>query len=87
MDSNINVVMQALEDLGNDDVPKNVREKVAVTMRTLQGNNGDGIIRVSRALQELEGIAEDNNLDAFARSKLFNIVSLLESATLNSSGR
>ena len=86
MESKLCGVMQALEELGNDDVPKNVKVKVSVTIKTLQ-ESGDGIMKISRALHELEELAEDNNLDSFTRSRLFNIVSLLESATLQKAGR
>ena len=73
--------VQALQDLGNEDVPKNVRLKVECTLKTLQDLNGDGVMKVSRALHELEALAEDSNLDSFIRMRLLNIVSLLECVT------
>lgn len=77
----LNPVMQALHELGNEEVPRNVRLKVECTLKTLQDLNGDGVMRVSRALHELEELAEDCNLDSFIRMRLLNIVSLLESVT------
>ena len=35
-------------------------------------------IKVSRALHELESIAEDNNMQSYTRMQIFNIVSALE---------
>jgi len=73
--------VQALQELGNEEVPRNVRLKVECTLKTLQDLNGDGVMKVSRALHELETLAEDSNLDSFIRMRLLNIVSLLESVT------
>ncbi len=77
----LNPVMQALQDLGNEEVPRNVRLKVECTIKTLQDLNGDGVMKVSRALHGLEELAEDCNLDSFIRMRILNIVSLLESVT------
>jgi len=77
----LNPAVQALQDLGNEEVPRNVRLKVECTLKTLQDLNGDGVMKVSRALHELEALAEDCNLDSFIRMRILNIVSLLESVT------
>jgi uncharacterized protein (UPF0147 family) len=77
----LNPAMQALHELGNEDVPRNVKLKVDCTLKTLQNLNGDGVMNVNRALHELEELTDDCNLDSFTRMRILNIVSLLESAT------
>ena len=72
-------VLFALQELHEDEyVPKNVKLKVAQTMELLN-QEGEISIRKSKALTELEALTEDANVEAYTRSQLFNVVSLLES--------
>lgn len=72
------MVIAALRELEQDnDVPKNVKASIATTIQILE-QDGELSIKVSRALQELERLAEDNNMQAYTRTRIFNIVSLLE---------
>ncbi len=70
--------LSALKELESDSqIPKNVKAKIASTIQTLE-QEGETSIKVSRALQELEQLAEDNNMQSYTRTQIFNIVSLLE---------
>jgi uncharacterized protein (UPF0147 family) len=68
----------ALHELEQDTTtPKNVKTKVASTLKILN-ENGEVSIKKSRALHELEELSEDINVQSYTRTQLFNIVSLLE---------
>ena len=62
------------EDLG---VPKNVREKLSEAVSVLS-SNGDISMNVSKALHMLDELSEDNNLQVYTRTQLWNVVSMLE---------
>ncbi len=74
----ITAVIAALRELEQDNqVPKNVKTKITGTISVLE-QEGEMPIKVSKALQELEQLTEDNNMQAYTRTQIFNIVSLLE---------
>jgi uncharacterized protein (UPF0147 family) len=68
----------ALHELEQDTTtPKNVKTKVASTLKILS-ENGEVSLKKSRAMHELEELSEDINVQSYTRTQLFNIVSLLE---------
>ena len=74
----IQQVISALKELEQDtSTPKNVKLKVALTLKVLN-ENSETSIKVSKALHELEDIAQDSNVQSYTRTQIFNIVSLLE---------
>jgi len=74
----LTMVIAALRELEQDNqVPKNVKSKITGTITVLE-QAGEMPIKVSKALQELEQLTEDNNMQAYTRTQIFNIVSLLE---------
>ncbi len=74
----LTMVIAALRELEQDNqVPKNIKTKITSTITVLE-ETGEMPIKVSRALQELEQLTEDNNMQAYTRTQIFNIVSLLE---------
>lgn len=78
MDEKLLVVIQSLRELEEDtQVPKNVKVRIANTLKTLE-QTSELSIRISRALSELEELSDDANMQAFTRTQLFNIVSMLE---------
>lgn len=78
MDEKINAVIQALQEVEVDySVPKNVKEKISGTIKLL-GEKTDLSIKLNKALQSLEDLTDDINMEAFTRSQIFNIVSMLE---------
>lgn len=75
----LNSVIAALRELEQDvSVPKNVKTRIANTIKALEQEKGEKSLKIHKALQELEEIADDANMDPTARTQLFNIVSLLE---------
>ena len=78
----IDVLQQALlalEELSCDScVPRNVRSVVVSAIEVLSKED-DLQVKVSSALNRLESVADDSNMQPITRSQLFNVVSLLES--------
>ena len=73
-------VVSALKQLHEDtETPRNVKTKIISTIQLLSAQS-ETSIKVSKALGELEGIAEDINMPSYTRTQIFNIVSLLEIA-------
>ena len=71
-------VIVSLEQLKEDSsTPRNVKLKIEATIKALQEENAVSL-RASKALHELEDIAEDNNMQPHIRTQIFNVVSLLE---------
>jgi len=77
MDQLQNVIL-ALQELEQDpSTPRNVKARLASTIKVLN-EKSETSIKVSRALHELEDLTDDSNVQAYTRTQLFNIVSLLE---------
>ncbi len=72
-------VILALEGLLEDaTVPRNVKQKIINMISILKDDSLDISMRVDKLMQELDEIANDNNLQAFTRTQIWNLVSLLE---------
>ncbi len=72
-------ILESLEDIRDDStVPKNVRSKIDEMISTLKDEGAEISLRVDKVQQELEDISSDSNLQAFTRTQLWNVVSLLE---------
>ena len=75
----INDVIAMISELREDTtVPKNVKEKVQEIIQTLNDEKTEPLIRKNKALQILDGIAEDSNLQSYTRTQIWNVVSMLE---------
>jgi len=79
MNEKLTDVAKALEELRHDaTVPKNVKQKIDEIITGLQ--NGEELsIMVNRALNDLDEISDNNNIQPYTRTQIWNIVSLLES--------
>ncbi|MCH8004218.1 MAG: UPF0147 family protein [Nanoarchaeota archaeon] len=67
-----------LDELKDDvTVPKNVRLKIGKIIQVLNEKT-EKDIKVSKALNELEEIADDVNLQSYARTQVWNVISALE---------
>ncbi len=71
-------VLAAIEEMQEDStVPRNVKMRLLEIAKLLQ-SDGDISMRVNKALDELDEISDDANLQSFTRTQLWNIVSMLE---------
>lgn len=69
------------EMLEDTTVPKNVKEKVHNSLQFLN-HDIELSIKVNKVLSELEELSDDINMQAYTRTQIWNIVSLLEKALL-----
>ncbi len=74
---NAEIVENLKSLLQEEDLPKNILEKISQTIAILEQKKVDNVA-VSRALQDLCDVAENASLEAHHRMQLFNVVSLLE---------
>lgn len=74
-------VISAISELQEDNtVPKNVKEKVLAILETLRNEKMELSMRVDKARQILDEVAEDSNLQSYTRTQVWNVVSMLEKA-------
>lgn len=71
-------VIETMNELLTDNtVPKNVKQKLELIIKSLQ-QQGDLSLQVNKALSILEEISEDVNLQPYTRTQIWNLVSMLE---------
>ena len=76
--SEVDTVINSLSEIQEDaTVPRNVRAKIESIISSLKGDS-ELSIKVSKALNELDGVAGDINLQAYTRTQIWNIMSALE---------
>lgn len=72
-------IIAAISELQDDNtVPKNVKERVHAVIETLKDEKLEVSIKVNKALQLLDSLSEDSNLQSYTRTQLWNVVSMLE---------
>ncbi|MBI5398702.1 UPF0147 family protein [Candidatus Woesearchaeota archaeon] len=77
-DDRIAGIIEALRELTQDStVPRNIKMKVESVIQSL-AEDTDVSIRVNKALSELDEISDDTNLQAYTRTQIWNITSMLE---------
>ncbi len=71
--------IEALEELRTDNtVPKNIKQKIAGIIESLKDGK-ELSMKINRALNELDEISDNNNIQPYTRTQIWNVVSLLES--------
>ena len=74
----ITEIIETLSELNEDpSVPKNVKSKIEGIMSSLK-EEGEIPLKISKALNMLDEIADDNNLQSYTRTQIWNVVSVLE---------
>ncbi len=72
--------LELLEELCEDEsLPKNIRSVCAESKKVLGSDEEIGL-RIDSAVHILNSLAENSNISVYARTQLWNIISLLESA-------
>jgi len=72
-------ILEVLTDLLLDpSVPKNVKTKIQTMIDALE-EDIEISLRVNKALSILDEISDDNNLQSYTRTQIWNIASMLES--------
>ena len=81
--SEVDVVVNSLNEIQVDaTVPRNVRTKIEAIVNTLKEDT-ELSIKVNKALNELDEIANDVNLQSYTRTQIWNIMSVLEKFNQN----
>ena len=76
--SKISGIMDILSQIEEDDtIPKGMRIKIKNAMESLEKCNES--IVIDKAIQELDNIVEDPELPIYAKTQIWNAVSILES--------
>ncbi|MFC1722522.1 UPF0147 family protein [Nanoarchaeota archaeon] len=79
MDDKIKNIITALEELSIDNtVPRNIKARVDEVIQTLKGEGDDMDMKINKALADLDDISDDSNIQAFTRTQIWNIASMLE---------
>ena len=74
----IDNIIETLAELEEDvTVPRNVKLKIQAIVNNLK-EDVEPPIKISKALSELDEIADDINLQAYTRTQIWNVVSALE---------
>lgn len=65
------------ELLSDHSVPRNIKMKIEEVV-TFLNNTTDRSLKVNKALSILEEISDDNNIQTYTRTQIWNAVSMLE---------
>ncbi len=72
-------VMRLLDEIINDrTVPKNIRAAAEESKNNLNNDGENMELRISMAIHILDEIINDPNMPLYARTKIWNVVSVLE---------
>ena len=75
------IIETLLELVDDNTVPKNIKSKINEIINVLKKDN-DESINISKALGMIEEISDDNNIQPYTRTQIWNIASALETAQL-----
>ncbi len=77
-EDSLNQIVEVLSELKEDQgVPRNVKTKIENTIKILE-ESAELSIKVNKALHELDDVVDDTNIQAYTRTQMLNIVSMLE---------
>ncbi len=76
----INDISELLSEVSEDrTVPRNIRGAAANAMDVLKDDKKESVVKASEAISLLDEISTDLNMPVHARTKIWNIVGMLES--------
>ena len=80
--SELDIIIKGLSEIHEDSsVPRNVRIQIYSIVARLR-EEIETPIKLNRALNELDDIASDCNLQSYTRTQVWNVMSLLEKSML-----
>ena len=77
MNTLILMINELLEDKS---VPKNVRAKMEKVRSNLEDKKQENDVKIGMSINIMDDISNDPNLPMYARTKIWNIVSIMESS-------
>ena len=73
-------VIPLIEQIANDrTVPRNIRERCEESIKILRDGKDPVEIRVNTVISYMDDMSNDPNIPMYARTQIWNIVSILES--------
>ena len=80
VEENVEKIIEHLKQLQKDStIPRNVKSKFDEMTRLLSNKKEEYGLRINKALNVIEGISEDANLQPYTRTQIWNVASMLES--------
>jgi uncharacterized protein (UPF0147 family) len=77
-DQDISNILEFLKELEQDNtVPKNIKIKITEVIHILDTNE-DFSIKINKALDELDEVCNDGNLQPYTRTQIWSVVTMLE---------
>ena len=74
----ISSIIESIMEIESDNtVPKNIKRKLGETATILKSKE-DESIKISKAIDVLQDIVDDQNMQSYTRTQLLNILSFLE---------
>jgi uncharacterized protein (UPF0147 family) len=74
----LNSIIELISEISEDSsAPKNIRSKMSEISKILKEST-DNSMKINKALNELDEVVNDNNMQQFTRTQIWNVVSLLE---------
>jgi uncharacterized protein (UPF0147 family) len=70
----VNLIQSIIDDTSSQ---KNIKAKMQSVINILK-EDSENSIKVNKSLSALDEIANDNNIDQYIRTQIYNIVSILE---------
>lgn len=75
----VNNVVRLLNQLLEDKtIPKNIKEGIEKAKNSLLDSSKEFVVRIDAAIQSLEEVSDDPNIPMYARTQIWNIITLLE---------
>ena len=80
VDITLEPILELLLQMQDDEsIPKNVRLRIDNAIVALKDTEKARDVKINRSLQELDDLNDNNNIPAYTRAQIWNIVSTLES--------
>jgi len=73
-------IIPLIQQIANDrTVPRNIRTTCEESIKILENDKQDFVIRVNTVTSSMDEVSNDPNIPMYTRTQIWNIVSLLES--------
>ncbi len=83
MNEDISQAIEVLEEIrGDSGTSKGIRDAISKAIDELK-NNSETKAGIHKALAALDELADNPNIESYARSQIWNVVSLLETLSLS----
>ncbi|MFT4310583.1 MAG: UPF0147 family protein [Candidatus Woesearchaeota archaeon] len=79
----VDEIVSLLQELIDDDgIPRNVKQRCKEMVALLQADESLSI-KVNKVLSMLDEVSEDSNIDAYTRSQIWGLASMLEAIDIS----